>query len=276
MKKQLIICLYCIVFCTSAKAEHPPEMFLGVLWAQASAEWNMAAEQAFYLAKLNMEQALKDPTWTAALEQTKSFQNLPPAVIVDVDETVLDNSPLAARLILAGKEYDPKLWLEWIKESSAAPMPGAVSFIRFAQEKGVAVFYVTNRKVKNETVGNIKKVIDPDVKPDQVLCREERPEWGSDKTSRRAFIAARFRILLLIGDDYNDFAFLGKSSPEERIGKAVKQKKYWGKKWILISNPVHGSWKTALYGHNYSLTGEEKLKRKYQLLRTNDQTKSDH
>ncbi|MCI5119132.1 MAG: 5'-nucleotidase, partial [Candidatus Electrothrix sp. LOE1_4_5] len=200
----------------------------------------------------------------------------PPAVIVDVDETLLDNSPLAARLILAEKEYDPQLWLEWVKESSAAPMPGAVSFIRFAKEKGVAVFYVTNRKIKNETVRNIKNVIDPDVQPEQVLCKEERPEWGSDKTSRRAFLAEKFRILLLIGDDYNDFSFLDKSSPEERINKAVNQKKYWGRKWILISNPVHGSWKTALYGHDYSLTGEEKLKRKYQLLRTNDQTKSDH
>ncbi|MCI5192452.1 MAG: hypothetical protein D3915_04915 [Candidatus Electrothrix sp. AU1_5] len=272
----LSILLVCNAVGTTAKAENPPEMFLSVLWAQASAEWNMASQQAFHLATLNLEKALHDPSWTAALEQQENYHSLPPAVIVDVDETLLDNSPLAARLILAEKEYDPQLWLEWVKESSAAPMPGAVSFIRCAKEKDVAVFYVTNRKVKNETVRNIKNVIDPDVKPEQVLCKKERPEWGSDKTSRRAFLAEKFRILLLIGDDYNDFAFLGKSSPEERIGKAVKQKKYWGKKWILISNPVHGSWKTALYGHDYSLTGEEKLKRKYQLLRTNDQTKSDH
>lgn len=254
--------------CTAAKAENPPEMFLAVLWAQSSAEWNMAAEQAFHLAKLNMDQALKDPTWTAALEQSESFQNLPPAVIVDVDETLLDNSPLAARLILAEKEYDPKLWLEWVKESSAAPMPGAVSFIRFAKEKGVAVFYVTNRKAKNETVRNIKKVIDPDVTPEQLLCKEERPEWGSDKTSRRAFIAEKFRILLLIGDDYNDFTFLDKSSPEKRIGMAMKHQKHWGRKWILISNPVYGSWKSALHGHDYNLSGEKKMSKKYQLLRT--------
>ena len=272
----LSILLVCNAVGATPKAENPPEMLLSVLWTQASVEWNMATEQAFHLATLNLEKALHDPSWTAALEQQGNFHSFPPAVIVDIDETLLDNSPLAARLILAGKEYDPQLWLEWVKESSAAPMPGAVSFIRCAKEKGVAVFYVTNRKIKNETVRNLKNVIDPDVQPEQVLCKEERPEWGSDKTSRRAFLAEKFRILLLIGDDYNDFTFLDKSSPEERIGKAVKQKKYWGKKWILISNPVHGSWKTALYGHDYSLTGEEKLKRKYQLLRTNDQTKSDH
>ncbi|MCI5188729.1 MAG: hypothetical protein D3905_02800 [Candidatus Electrothrix sp. AS4_5] len=272
----LSILLVCNSVGATAKAENPPEMFLGVLWTQASAEWNMASQQAFHLAALNLEKALNDPSWTAALEQQGNFHSLPPAVIVDVDETLLDNSPFAARLILAGKEYDPKLWLAWVKESSAAPMPGAVSFIRFAKEKGVAVFYVTNRKVKNETVRNIKKVLDSDVKPEQVLCKNERPEWGSDKTSRRAFIAEKFRILLLIGDDYNDFAFLGKVSPAKRKKAAKKHHQYWGRKWILISNPVHGSWKTALYGHNYSLTDEEKLKRKYQLLRTNDQTESDH
>ncbi|WYD79651.1 MAG: HAD family acid phosphatase [Candidatus Electrothrix gigas] len=278
--KLLLFFLSILLVCNSVgatpKAENPPEMLLSVLWTQASAEWNMASQQAFHLATLNLEKALHDSSWTAALEQQENFHSLPPAVIVDIDETLLDNSPLAARLILVGKEYDPQLWLEWVKESSAAPMPGAVSFIRCAKEKGVAVFYVTNRKIKNETVRNIKNVIDPDVRPEQVLCKEERPEWGSDKTSRRAFLAEKFRILLLIGDDYNDFSFLDKSSPEERIGKAMEQKKYWGRKWILISNPVHGSWKTALYGHDYSLTGEEKLKRKYQLLRTNDQTKSDH
>ena len=254
--------------CTAAKAENPPEMLLSVLWAQASAEWNMASQQAFHLATLNLEKALNDPSWTAALEQQKNFHSLPPAVIVDVDETLLDNSPLAARLILAGKEYDPQLWLEWVKESSAAPMPGAVSFIRCAKEKGVAVFYVTNRKVKNETVRNIKKVIDPDVKPEQVLCKKERPKWGLNKTSRRSFIAEKFRVLLLIGDDYNDFTFLDKSSPEERIGRAMQHQKYWGSKWILISNPVYGSWKPALYGHNYELSHDKKMAKKYQLLRT--------
>ena len=271
MIKQFITYLYCIAFCTTAQAENPPEIFLGVLWAQASAEWQMAAEQAFHLAELNMEQALKDSTWTAALEQQGDFHSLPPAVIVDVDETLLDNSSLAARLILAGKEYDPKLWVEWLKESSAAPMPGAVSFIRFAKDKGVTVFYVTNRTLKEETVRNIRKIIDPDVGPDQVLCRKERPEWGADKTSRRAFIAEKFRILLLIGDDCNDFTFLGKVNPAERINAAKKYRQYWGRKWILISNPVHGSWKSALYGHDYSLTDEEKLQKKYQLLRTTTQ-----
>ena len=271
MIKKFIICLCCIVFCTSAKAENPPEMFLGVLWAQASAEWNMAAEQVFYLATLNLEKALNDPSWTAALEQQGDFHRLPPAVIVDVDETVLDNSPLAARLLLAGKEYDPKLWTEWLKESAAAPLPGAVSFIRFAKEKGVTIFYVTNRTLKDETVGNIRKVIDPEVMPDQVLCQKERPKWGSDKISRRAFIAKKFRILLLIGDDYNDFTFLGKSRPAERRDAAKKHRQYWGRKWILISNPVHGSWKSALYGHDDRLTDEEKLQKKYQLLRTTSQ-----
>ncbi|XOF33133.1 MAG: 5'-nucleotidase, lipoprotein e(P4) family [Candidatus Electrothrix sp. YB6] len=269
MDKQFVIFLFCLFsFSSVAKAENPPEMFLGVLWAQASAEWNMAAEQAYYLATLNLEKALNDPSWTAALEQQGDFHSLPPAVIVDVDETVLDNSPFAARLVQAGKEYDPKAWENWLRESAAAAIPGAVSFIRSAKEKGIAIFYVTNRELEAATVKNIRTVIDPDVTADQVLCKKERPEWRSDKTSRRSFIAERFRILLLVGDDYNDFTFLGKISPADRINAAKTHRQYWGRKWILLSNPVHGSWKTALYGHDYSLTDHDRLKKKYQLLRT--------
>ena len=70
------------------------DMLLGVLWAQTSVEFKMAARQAFHTAELNLEQALKDPSWTAALEQKGNFQSLPPAVIIDIDETVLDNSSI--------------------------------------------------------------------------------------------------------------------------------------------------------------------------------------
>ena len=137
-------------------------------------------------------------------------------------------------------------------------------------KEGVQVFYVTNRdvKVKKGTVENIKKVIDPAVQPDHVLCKNERAGWGSDKSSRRAFIAKDYRVVLLLGDDYNDFAYLGKVSPRERLEKAKAHRQYWGKRWILLPNGLYGSWESALYNYDNKLSAGEKFKLKYKYLKT--------
>ena len=254
--------------CATQRVTH--ERLHGVLWIQTSVEHAVATTQAFSAASVNLEKALNDPAWTAALEQTGGYQNLAPAVIFDVDETVLDNSPFQARLVIDGLDYDHALWEAWVKESNAKPMPGAKEFIQILKEKGVKVFYVTNRAIEQPTVENIRKVLDPDVTPGNVLCRNEMPGWSSDKTSRREFIAKDYRIVLLVGDDYNDFTFLGKVTPAERIEKANNHKTYWGRKWILISNPLYGNWEKALYNYDYNMSDKDRLESKYKLLRTNN------
>ena len=252
--------------CVSQRITH--ERLNGVLWSQTSVEYKVAVTQSFSAARSNVEKALNDTSWSAALEQTKGYEGLKPAVIVDVDETVLDNSPFQARLVSAGIDYDHTLWEAWVNESNANAMPGAKGFIQFLKEKGVKIFYVTNRVIEEPTVENIKQVLDPTVTSDDVLCKKEKPSWGSDKTSRREVIAQDYRILLLVGDDYNDFTFLDKVSPENRIEKAKNHKSYWGEKWILISNPLYGNWEKALYKYDYKMPDENKLKEKYKYLKT--------
>jgi len=270
MSKHIFLVSLCILLavsgCTADRTTH--KWLNGILWAQTSVEFQVAVHQAFNTAKINIEKALNDPDWTAALEQTEGYQGLKPAVIIDVDETVLDNSPFEARLVKAGIDFDYKLWEAWVNESKADVMPGAKSFIQYVKTKGVKIFYVTNRLLEAATVKNIKIALDPKVTPDDVLCKNEKSDWGSDKTSRRAFIARDYRILLLMGDDYNDFTFLGKSSPEERIAKTKTHEQYWGKQWIMVSNPVYGHWERALYNYDYDMSDEDKLKAKRNYLNT--------
>jgi acid phosphatase len=270
MSKQTALVSFCIALtvsaCAANRATH--EWLNGVLWAQTSVEFQVSVNQSFNTAKENIQKALNDPDWTAALEQTDGYQGLKPAVIVDVDETVLDNYPFEARLVKEGIGFDYKLWQAWVNESRADGMPGAKSFIQYVKAKGIKVFYVTNRVLEAPTVKNIKMELDPQVTPDDVLCKNEKTDWGSDKTSRRAFIARQYRILLLIGDDYNDFTFLGKVSPEERISNTRNHQQYWGKQWIIISNPVYGHWERALYDYDYKLSDEDKLKAKINYLNT--------
>ncbi|MFT7589338.1 MAG: 5'-nucleotidase (lipoprotein e(P4) family) [Limisphaerales bacterium] len=238
----------------------------GVLWTQTSPEFMVSSAQAFTLAELQVEKAIADKNWTALPDQTSDYQSLAPAVIVDVDETMLDNSPFQARLVEDGKEFDPELWSQWVNEIQAEAISGAKEFVDFLDQKGVKIFYVTNRVLEAPTVKNIQLKLDADVTSADVYCKYEKEEWGSNKTPRRNLIAENYRVVLLIGDDYNDFTDLGKVSPSERVAKASAFEKYWGTKWIVLSNPHYGNWERSLYiGENKK---KGKLKEKYSKLET--------
>src|SRR5277367_1525723 len=91
-------------------ADAPPanDLLNAVLWMQRSVEYKANSLASFTLARLRLDQALADKTWTAApAEQTGAYQDLPPAVVVDLDETLLDNSAYQAWLVKTGKTFDP-------------------------------------------------------------------------------------------------------------------------------------------------------------------------
>ncbi|MEE8446024.1 MAG: HAD family acid phosphatase [Gemmatimonadota bacterium] len=241
------------------------------LWMQHAAEYGASAEQAYRIASDMLAAALEDSSWTAAPEQRSDASALPPAIILDVDETVLDNSPFQARLIIEGREFNPQIWGEWIDQAAAAPVPGALAFARQAAAQGVMVFYVTNRdaNMESSTRRNLERHEFP-LAPgeDVILTRGEHEGWGSDKSSRRAYVAARYRVLLLVGDDLNDFVTVTRSSAEERDQIATDHAAFWGRKWIILPNPTYGSWERALYGFDSSLSPEEKRRRKAENLNT--------
>ena len=242
-----------------------------LLWTQTSAEYRTLAETTWSAASRALERALADPHWTAALEQTGDSAGLPPAVIVDVDETVLDNSPFEAESLLAGRAFERESWLAWIASASAPAVPGALAFARRADALGVTIFYVTNRDVGEEdgTRRNLARLGFPiHEETDTVLLRGERPAYVSDKTSRRAEIARSHRILLLAGDDLNDFVTGALDRPDRRIAVAREHAGFWGERWFLLPNPDYGSWERALYENDRGLSTEEKRRRKRMQLRT--------
>jgi acid phosphatase len=118
-----------------------------VLWLQDSVEYRLIAGQTWQGALAQLDKAIKSPDWDALPqgERTVPARGLPPAVIVDVDETVLDNSPFQARLVAHDAAYDEADWRRWVEERAADPVPGALPFLREAAARGVTVFYITNR-----------------------------------------------------------------------------------------------------------------------------------
>jgi len=229
-------------------------------WTQTSVEYRAVALQTWRSARLSLPKALKDKKWTAALEQTGQFRKLPPAIVVDVDETVLDNSPGQARFLLDGNgRYTREIWMKWTAERRARAVPGAAEFLREASAKGVTVFYITNRGAHEEadTRANLEAEGFP-VKQavaeigDTVLMGGEKPEWTPDKSVRRALLARHYRILMLCGDDLNDF-FAARIPLAERATKAREHEGWWGERWIMLPNAMYGSWEDALYGYDRTL-----------------------
>jgi acid phosphatase len=257
-------------------AQTPPVMdgLNATAWMETSVEYRVSALQAWKLAHFALPAALKDKRWTAALEQTGDFAKLPPALIVDIDETVLDNSPGQARFLLEGSgRFNFTIWGQWTAEHKAKPVPGALEFLREADAQGVTVFYVTNRGIKDQDVTRLNlteqgfpvKAAAADL-GDTLLMSGEKEGWTSDKSSRRAAIAKYYRVLFLCGDDLNDF-FSAKLPLAERATKAREHEAWFGERWIMLPNPAYGSWEDALYDYDRMLPAAAVEQRKLKALR---------
>ncbi len=238
-----------LVAAEKGSENHAHKALQGTLWMQTSAEYRATTTTIYHAAMDKLALALRDPEWTAASEQTGNFGDLPPAVILDVDETVLDNSPYAARNIRDDEGFDLDTWNKWCKDAVAEPIAGAIEFTNFAAQNGVAVFYVTNRehKVEGATLRNLQEKGFPLLLgADSLLTKGEKPEWDSMKVARRQHVAANYRVLFLFGDDFNDFAPVRNMSKDERFKLAKESSAKWGTRWFLLPNPTYGSWERPL------------------------------
>jgi len=242
------------------------------LWMQTAVEYSGSARQAYAAAEVMMKRALADSTWTASLEQAETgnetYRTKPPAVVLDVDETVLDNGPYQARLILDDEAYNPESWKSWVREAQADPVPGALAFTQTAVQHGVQVVYLTNRDadVEEATRDNLTALGFPvNDAPDAVLTQGEKEGWSS-KTARREWVAERYRILLLVGDNFGDFTSEADTTLAARRQRSRAFREYWGTRWIVLPNPQYGSWEGALYDFDYGLSPPRVLEEKHENL----------
>lgn len=235
------------------------------LWMQRSVEYKANALAVYALGKIRLDEGLADKSWTAATEQTGAYQDLPLAVVLDLDETAMDNSAYQVGLITTASDFSPKTWDVWVKAEKATAVPGAVEFSQYAESKGVKVFYVTNRSADQEepTRRNAQALGFPmGGNVDTFLMSKEKAEWGSAKSARRAHIAKDYRIVLLIGDNYGDFADAANGSEAERLASFEAAKAHFSRDWLMLANPGYGSFESAPYQHNFKLSADEKRAKK--------------
>ena len=234
---------------------------LAITWVTKTAEYRAVAWQTYQTALRVLPTALADKSWSALPGQSDAA-TLQPAIILDVDETVLDNSPFQAR-----GPYDPVAWDGWIGEGTADPVPGVVDFLSAARESGIDLYYVTNRNCRprrgdstpcpqeQETIENLRRIGVP-TDAEHMMLRNEIPEWTREKPVRWHHVAKNHRILMLIGDDLGDFVpcvharveapCTNPGTPEKRLRAFDQHRDYWGLKWHALPNPMYGSWDNFL------------------------------
>jgi len=246
---------------TSVQKQADKEYEVGaVLWQQASGEYRALAYQAFALAKVVLDRDLR----------INRRAKLRRAVVVDVDETILDNSAHEAWLIKNHRSYNSQDWTEWCNRAAAGAVPGAVEFLRYANSRGVRVFYITNRKEieKDGTARNLKQLGFPEVTDETLLVRTDKD--SSSKEPRRLAVGGKYHIVLLMGDDLNDFAevFEQSKTVANRIGAVERNRAQFGAHFIVLPNPMYGHWEDAIYD-NPKLTEEEKAAKRREQLKAN-------
>lgn len=258
-------------FVTSSNAQQPApaiqaaginEFQTGAtLWMQKAAEYHALAYQAYNLARWQLDADLDKKN---VKKLPKADRKMPRAVVVDIDETVLDNSPAQALLIKNGVPFNAKQWAEWNEMRKSKAIPGAVDFLNYATSRGVKVFFVSNRDEaqKQAAMDNLRNVGFKDVTPENVLLGPN----GSTKEPRRQLISQKYRIVLLMGDNLDDFSnVFERKSVADRFAEADKVKADWGKRWIVLPNAMYGSWENAIYAYE-RLTPEQKAAKRAEAL----------
>ena len=238
MKKYLIV-LLSILSCNQPDYKNDNDYKIQAqVWTQNSAEYRALCYQAFNAAKMNLD----------ALFFFEKEYDKPLAIIADVDETVLDNSPYDGKLILNNTAYNRESWVEWGNLEIANAIPGSLEFLIYASEKNVEIFYISNRYSEQleATVNNLKKLGFPDAKESNVLLRGDT----RSKSERRKSVSDNYEVIMLIGDNLSDFndEFEIKLY-NERSNQTDKLKNEFGTKLIVLPNPNYGDWESnGLFG----------------------------
>lgn len=217
-------------------------MLQPLAFVQHSAEYKALCYQAYNTARFRLDEILKEA------------HEKPLAIVVDIDETVLDNYPVDAKAVINGTSFS-EYWDTWVDMGVAQAVPGALDFLQYAAQHNVQVFYISNREEKGDeaTLRNLKELGFPDADKQHLMLMGE----STAKQPRRDIVLQDFDIVLLCGDNLADFATVFESDDQATRNKAVVDLQAdFGTRWIVLPNPVYGKWKSALLQHKAARVDE--------------------
>ena len=200
-----------------------------IRWFRSAAEYRALTRQTYAVAAERLPELARGAT-------ARTW-----AVILDADETVLDNSEYQRRRWVLDSSYTEPTWQAWVNERAATAVPGAPEFIRHVHELGGRVVIVTNRAMTlcDATRANLESL---SITPDLVLCQ---PPGESDKNPRFQRVQSgtaapgipALKVVAWVGDNILDFP--GMSQAMRGDPKAFAD---FGRRFFILPNPMYGSW----------------------------------
>jgi 5'-nucleotidase (lipoprotein e(P4) family) len=256
---------FSLMGCQNPEAQPKPvsplteQQVMADAWYQTAGEVKALYHQGYNIGKTKLDMALAKGT------EKKT------AIVLDLDETVVDNSPYQAMTVKTGKGY-PYKWEEWIQQANAEALPGAVSFLQYANEKGVAIYYISNRKQNqlDATLQNLQKLNIPQANKEHVLLQGKEKKG---KEERKKKVATEHDIVLFFGDNLSDFTGFDEKSVLDRNQAVEEMHEAFGEKCIVFPNPMYGDWEVALYQYDFKKSDAEKEKLRKEALRVFENTK---
>ncbi|MFW3612649.1 5'-nucleotidase, lipoprotein e(P4) family [Staphylococcus caprae] len=222
------------------------ENIMAVSWYQNSAEAKALYLQGYNSAKVQLDKEIK---------KNKGKKKL--AIALDLDETVLDNSPYQGYAALNDAPH-PQGWHEWVAAAKAKPVYGAKSFLNYANKKGVDIYYISDRDKEKDFKGtkqNLKNIGLPQATDSHILLKGKSDK---SKETRREKVQKHHKLVMLFGDNLLDFADPKQPTAQSRDELIQKHKDDFGKKYIIFPNPMYGSWESTIYNNNYQISKAQK------------------
>jgi len=214
-------------------AAQPPTLPESIRWVQSSAEYMAATVQTYRIATSRVE--------TAARGRAAGSW----AVVLDADETVINNTPYQAGLALEGARHTAERFTDWVRKKAATPVPGAAAFLTRVRELGGRIAIVTNRlQIECDDTAEVLRM--NALAFDAVLCRPDGAPTSAPKTPRFDAVAAGqtavsrtpVEILAFVGDNIQDFP----NATQALRAQGVAAFSEFGVRWFVLPNPMYGSW----------------------------------
>ncbi len=276
-----------------APAALPPDL-LAILWQQTAAEYRAMCLQTFHNATESLRTHVQNGNyrcqdgrrWLETLvrhaDGTVTWERRPLALVMDLDETLLDNGGFEAWAVLHKQTFNSKTWGNWMEFQGQTPeawraLPGGLEMIRQAGQLGISPVFITNRSESGRagTLAVLRGLgldapdlserlyMQDDANQDRA-CQDlvqamgldpQSPEAlritanASDKEYRRREVQTRFHVVAWFGDNLYDFPVYvhnqtaaGKTTRMARQAEVDTYAGRWGANWFMLPNPMYGSW----------------------------------
>ena len=226
-----LLVIFCLIFTFGCSSNKVSQKDHSMYWHKNSAEYKALCLQAYNAAKNKLD-----------IELSKNIDETL-AIVADLDETILNNTPYNEMLIEENTSFNQENWSDWVNKKIATAVPGSLDFFNYADSKGVEIIYLSNRRVENyePTKENLISLGFPFKESTQMLLRTN----SRDKDERRKSIE-NYNIIMFVGDNLADFdsTFFDKDNEERwEISKSKKEK--FGDSFILIPNLIYGDWEVG-------------------------------